>query len=198
MRSFQVGDFVRIGADVGEVVEKTLLVTRIRTQKNEVITVPNGTVLGGVVTNYSAEGRKRGVIFHTVVTIGYSAPWRQVHSLLIAAAGATEDVLHDPSPFVLQTALNDFYVSYELNAYTAKPMNMLNIYSKLHQNIQDNFNEAGVEINSPHYMSLRDGNPTTIPANYLSGQCKHPIFEFHATPNDVSGKFVSESKGSTR
>jgi small-conductance mechanosensitive channel len=177
MRAFQVGDFVRIGSDVGEVIEKTLLVTRICTQKNEVITIPNGTVLGGVVVNYSAEARKRGVIFHTVATIGYSAPWRQVHDLLMSAALATRDVLHDPPPFVLQTALNDFYVSYELNAYTAKPRNMLNIYSELHQNIQDKFNEAGVEINSPHYASLRDGNETTIPQSYLSREYRRPAFE---------------------
>jgi small-conductance mechanosensitive channel len=177
MRAFQVGDFVRIGSDVGEVIEKTLLVTRICTQKKEVVTIPNGTVLGGVVVNYSAEARKRGVIFHTVATIGYSAPWRQVHNLLISAALATQDVLHDPTPFVLQTALNDFYVSYELNAYTAKPRNMLNIYSELHQNIQDKFNEAGVEINSPHYASLRDGNETTIPQTYLSKEYRRPTFE---------------------
>ena len=178
MRAFQIGDFVRIGSDVGEVVEKTLLVTRICTQKNEVVTIPNGTVLGGVVVNYSAEARKSGVIFHTVVTIGYSAPWRQVHQLLVSAALQTQDILHEPSPFVLQTALNDFYVSYELNAYTAKPTKMLDIYSVLHQNIQDKFNEAGVEINSPHYTSLRDGNDTTIPQSYLSRDYQRPAFEF--------------------
>jgi small-conductance mechanosensitive channel len=178
MRAFQIGDFVRIGNDIGEVIEKTLLVTRVRTQKNEVITIPNGTVLGGVVVNYSAEARKRGVIFHTVVTIGYSAPWRQVHQLLISAALATEDVLSDPAPFVLQTALSDFYASYELNAYTAKPANMQSIYSVLHQNIQDRFNEAGVEINSPHYTSLRDGNDTTIPQSYLPENYRRPAFEF--------------------
>jgi len=177
MRAFQIGDFVRIGNDVGEVVEKTLLVTRLRTQKNEIVTIPNGTVLGGVVVNYSAEARRGGVIFHTVATIGYNAPWRQVHDLLISAALATDDVLHDPRPFVLQTALNDFYVSYELNAYTAKPTNMQNIYSTLHQNIQDRFNEAGVEINSPHYASLRDGNETTIPQSYLPENYKRPAFE---------------------
>ena len=181
MRAFQVGDFVRIGTDVGEVSEKTLLVTRVRTQKNEVITIPNGTVLGGVVVNYSAEARKRGVIFHTVVTIGYNAPWRQVHELLISAALATEDILHEPSPFVLQTALNDFYVSYELNAFTDRPTNMQNIYSILHQNIQDRFNEAGVEINSPHYASLRDGNETTIPQSYLPKDYRPPAFEVRQT-----------------
>ena len=177
MRAFQMGDVVRIGSDVGEVTEKTLLVTRICTQKNEVITIPNSTVLGGVVVNYSAAARKRGVIFHTVVTIGYSAPWRQVHQLLLSAALCTEGVLHDPPPFVLQTALNDFYVSYELNAYTVRPRDMLNIYSILHQNIQDKFNEAGVEINSPHYASLRDGNETTIPPSYVPKEHKHPEFE---------------------
>ena len=179
MRAFQVGDFVRIGNDVGEVIEKTLLVTRVRTQKSEVITIPNGTVLGGVVVNFSAEARHRGVIFHTVVTIGYSASWRQVHELLTSAALTTEGILHDPAPFVLQTALNDFYVSYELNAYTAQPRDMQNIYSVLHQNIQDKFNEAGVEINSPHYTSLRDGNETTIPRNYLPKEYKNPVFEVH-------------------
>ncbi len=198
MRAFQVGDFVRIGSDSGEVIEKTLLVTRICTQKREVITIPNGTVLGGVVVNYSAEAQKRGVIFHTVATIGYSAPWRQVHELLLSAALATEDVLHDPPPFVLQTALNDFYVSYELNAYTAKPRNMLNIYSMLHQNIQDKFNEAGVEINSPHYASLRDGNETTIPQSYLSREYKRPAFEVRqvgSVNSNVSPR-VKEENGS--
>jgi len=177
MRAFQIGDFVRIGSDLGEVVEKTLLVTRIRTQKSEVITVPNGTVLGGVVVNYSAEGRKRGVIFHTVVTIGYSAPWRTVHELLISAALATDGVLHDPAPFVLQTGLNDFYVSYELNAFTAIPGEMQFVYSRLHQNIQDRFNEAGVEINSPHYASLRNGNETTIPESYRPSTYRRTPFE---------------------
>ena len=189
MRAFQVGDFVRIGNDVGEVVEKTLLVTRICTQKKEVVTVPNGTVLGGVVINYSAEGKHRGVIFHTVVTIGYSAPWRQVHELLISAAGATDDILRDPAPFVLQTALNDFYVAYELNAYTAKPGKMQETYSVLHQNIQDGFNEAGLEINSPHYLCLRDGNQTTIPKNYLAHDYEPTVFNFREiNGNQPTGK----------
>jgi small-conductance mechanosensitive channel len=187
MRAFQVGDFVRIGSDVGEVIEKTLLVTRICTQKKEVVTIPNGTVLGGVVVNYSAEARQKGVIFHTTVTIGYNAPWRQVHELLISAALATEDVLWDPAPFVVQTALNDFYVGYELNASTVNPKNMQNIYSKLHQNIQDKFNEAGVEINSPHYTSLRDGNRTTIPDAYLPANYRNPVFEVQ----EVNGSQMS-------
>jgi small-conductance mechanosensitive channel len=194
MRAFQVGDFVRIGNDTGDVVERTLLVTRIRTQKNEIVTIPNGTVLGGVVVNYSAEAKNEGLIFHTTVTIGYAAPWRQVHELLITAALATEDILHDPPPFVLQTALNDFYVAYELNVYTDKPRNMLDAYSGLHQNIQDKFNEAGVEINSPHYTSLRDGNLTTIPASYLPDDYKNPVFEIQQV--NGSGTVRKKSKQS--
>src|SRR5262249_36875273 len=121
--------------------------------------------------------------------------WRQVQELMISAALATEDVMHDPSPFVLQTALNDFYVSYELNAYTAKPTNMQNIYSMLHQNIQDRFNEAGVEINSPHYASLRDGNETTIPQSYLPADYKHPVFEIRQANGQPSNARQNVDKG---
>jgi hypothetical protein len=125
------------------------------------------------------------------------SPWRKVHELLISAALETEDILQDPPPFVLQTALNDFYVSYELNAYTAKPRNMQNIYSALHQNIQDRFNDAGVEINSPHYASLRDGNQTTIPHEYRPQNYKTPAFEFHqadAKPTRAGGRVMEEDE----
>jgi len=167
MRAFSLGDRVKIADTVGDVVEKTLLVTRIRTIKNVDITIPNSLVLGSHIINYSSSSQLYGLILHTTVTIGYDAPWRQVHELLISAARATEHILELPAPFVLQTALNDFYVSYELNAYTDTPSAMATIYSALHANIQDRFNEAGVEIMSPHYGALRDGNMTTIPADYL-------------------------------
>src|SRR5215471_1199571 len=167
MRSFLVGDWVQIGDTTGEVVERTLLVTRILTPKAEVITIPNATVMSGPVKNYSVEAKKSGVIFHTSVSIGYDAPWRTVHRLLIDAALATKHVLRQPSPFVLQNRLDDFYVFYELNAYTDAPSRVLDIYSDLHQNIQDKFNEAGVEICSPHFSSLRDGNCIAIPEQYI-------------------------------
>jgi len=163
MRPFQLGDRVKIADTVGDVVEKTLLVTRVRTPKNVDITVPNAMVLASHIINYSSTANDGGVILHTSVTIGYDAPWRTVHGLLVAAAEGTEDILGKPAPFVLQTALDDFYVQYELNAYTAKPNAMARIYSDLHQNIQDRFNEAGVEIMSPHYRAERDGSETTIP-----------------------------------
>src|SRR5262249_7356497 len=187
MRSFSVGDFVRIGDTVGEVVERNLLVTRICTQKQEIVTIPNGSVLGGIVTNYSNEARKNGVIFYTRVSIGYNTPWRKVHELLINAALSTEDILPSPRPFVLESSLDDFYVSYELNAFTANPHNRQAIYSQLHQNIQDHFNAAGIEINSPHYTSLRDGNRIAIPENYIPPGYDHPGFRLR----QIDGSGVS-------
>lgn len=118
------------------------------------------------VQNYSELARKSQLILNTSVTIGYDAPWRQIHELLIAAALRTPGILPEPCPFVLQTALNDFYVSYEINACTNDAQSMANIYGAFHQNIQDCFNEAGVEIMSPHYASLRDGNTIAIPESY--------------------------------
>jgi small-conductance mechanosensitive channel len=186
-RAFKIGDRVQIAETIGDVSEKTLLVTRIRTIKNVDITVPNAMVLGSHITNFSSSARDYGLILHTSVTIGYDAPWRKVHELLIAAAAATEHILELPAPFVLQTALNDFYVSYELNAYTDRPHQMMNIYSDLHQNIQDRFNEAGMEIMSPHYAQVRDGNRTTIPGEYLPAGYEPGALRIHRTdPPDRS------------
>jgi small-conductance mechanosensitive channel len=181
MRSFAVGDWVRIADTVGEVVEKNMLVTRIVTQKREIITIPNATVMNGSVMNYTREAKNGGVIFHTTVTIGYDAPWKTVHQLLMDASRATEHILHTPAPFVLQTALNDFYVSYELNAYTDVPVEMQFIYSELHENIQDRFNEAGVEICSPHFSALRDGNTIAIPAQNRPRGYTAPAFRVSAS-----------------
>ncbi len=171
-RAFRIGDRVKIAETMGDVVEKTLLVTRIRTIKNVDITVPNSMVLGSHITNFSSSALSYGLILHTSVTIGYDAPWKRVHELLVEAARRTEHVLELPEPFVFQTALNDFYVNYELNAYTDQPHKMAKIYSELHQNIQDSFNEAGMEIMSPHYTQLRGGNTATIPEGYRSAGYK--------------------------
>lgn len=166
-RAFKVGDRVKISDAVGDVVENNLLITRIRTIKNVDITVPNAMVLASHITNYSSSALEHGLILHTTVTIGYDAPWRQVHELLISAACATENILELPAPFVLQTSLDDFYVSYQINAFTNTPAVMARTYSVLHQNIQEKFNAAGVEIMSPHYSSLRDGSMITTPEPYL-------------------------------
>ncbi|HEX4999937.1 MAG TPA: mechanosensitive ion channel family protein [Terriglobia bacterium] len=162
-RGFQVGDRVQIGETTGDVVEKTLLVTRVRTIKNVDISIPNSLVLANHMVNYSSSAERDGLILHTTVTIGYDAPWQKVQKLLIDAALATPNILADPAPFVLQTSLDDSYVSYELNAYTRQPRRMAITYSALHENIQDGFNRAGVEIMSPQYSAIRDGNDTTIP-----------------------------------
>lgn len=175
-RAYQVGDRVQIGETVGDVIEKTLLVTRVRTVKNLDITVPNAQVLSSHITNFNTVAATGGIILHTTVTIGYDAPWRQVHELLIAAARATPNVLPDPAPFVLQTSLDDYYVSYEINAYTDKPAVTAQTCSDLHQAIQDGFNKGGVEILSPHYRQLRDGNQVTIPAQYLPKDYVAPTF----------------------
>jgi small-conductance mechanosensitive channel len=133
-------------------------------------------VLGGPIRNYTKLAAARGTILHTSVTIGYDAPWRNVHELLLAAARRTEFVLADPKPFVLQTSLDDSYVSYEINVYTDRPAMMLDIYSWLHANIQDAFNEAGVEIMSPSYAALRDGNSTTVPKAHRPDDYEAPGF----------------------
>jgi len=161
--TFRIGDRVRVGETTGDVLETSMSLTRIRTPKNEVVTYPNALLLSGHLVNYSAKARGEGLILHTSVTIGYDAPWRKVHELLIQAALRTPGIVPQPAPFVLQTALNDFYITYEINAYTRSANTMLQIYGALHQNIQDAFNEAGVEIMSPHFTSLRDGNTSTVP-----------------------------------
>ncbi len=184
MRAFNVGDRVRIGDTVGDVVSKSLLVTHLLTIKNEDVTIPNSMVLGAHIVNYSARAKQEGLILHTSVTIGYDAPWRTVHELLIGAARKTPSILPEPKPFVLQTALNDFYVTYELNAYTGEPREMANTYSALHVNIQDSFNEAGVEIMSPHYAQLRDGNKTAIPRAYLPADYMPGSIRVEPVPGD--------------
>ncbi len=182
-RAFNIGDRVRIGETTGDVVDKSLLVTRVRTIKNVDVTVPNAMVLSTHVLNYTAMAAESGIILHTGVTIGYDVPWRQVHQLLIDAAKATSDIVAEPAPFVLQTSLDDFYVSYELNAYTANAKAMARIYGELHANIQDAFNAGGVEIMSPHYKALRDGNQVTIPVENLPTNYSAPSFRVRSTPN---------------
>lgn len=186
MRPFKLGDRIRIGEATGDVVEKTLLVTRIRTIKNEVITIPNSSILSGNTTNFSSEAMDKGLIVHTTVTIGYDVPWKDVHQTLIDAALKTDFILDTPQPFVLQTGLDDFYVSYQINAYTREAGKQALIYSSLHQNIQDVCNERGIEILSPHYRAARDGNMTTIPANYLPEDYQAP--SFHVKVDDAKEK----------
>ena len=179
MRPFVIGDRIKIGDLVGDVVEKTAFVTRIKTPKKEFITIPNSNILSSHVVNYSTSKHEDGgIVLHTTITIGYDVPWKKVHELLIKSAVEVDNILHNPAPFVLQTSLDDFYVSYQLNAHTLESNKQPLIYSEIHQKIQDNFNEAGVEILSPHYRAARDGNQVTIPASYLPKDYKAPTFRF--------------------
>lgn len=183
MRLFRIGDRVKIGDVTGDVIEKSMLVTRIKTTKNEIISIPNSTVMNSHTINYTSETTKQGLILHTTVTLGYDVPWKLVHETLINAADRTERLLKDPKPFVLQTSLDDFYVAYQINAYTKEADKQAKIYSDLHQNIQDCCNEVGIEILSPHYRAARDGNMSTIPANYLPKDYKIPGFNFNMNKN---------------
>jgi small-conductance mechanosensitive channel len=188
-RGFRVGDWVTIGDNTGEVTQQALLATHIRTPKNVEVTIPNSVVLGSHVQNFSMLAQTSGVILHTSVTIGYDAPWRKIHELLINAALKTKHILDDPSPFVLQNALDDSYVEYQINAYTRTPLEMLNIYSELHANIQDSFYEAEVEIMSPVFHALRDGNRVAIPDQYLPKDYRAPSFRVAKAdpPSDGEG-----------
>ena len=166
-RGFRVTDWVKIGDNVGEITALTMLATHLQTIRNEEIIIPNSVVLNSYVTNYSMLARTQGLILHTTITIGYDVPWRKIHDLMIEAALKTKDVLHTPPPFVLQTSLENSYVAYDINVYTDKPKEMIFIYSDLNANIQDCFFTAGVEIMSPVYSALRDGNRTQIPDEFL-------------------------------
>lgn len=176
MRPFKIGDRVKIGEVTGDIVGKNMLVTRVRTIKNEEITIPNSNVMSNHTINFSTSADNLGLIMHTTVTIGYDVPWKKVHELLLSSALDTIGLLKEPKPFVLQTSLDDFYVSYQINAYTHDANKQALIYSLLHQNIQDKFNESGVEIMSPHYKALRDGNTSTIPSDYLPDNYVSPSF----------------------
>ncbi len=182
-RAFKLGDRIQVGDSVGDVVEKTLLVTRVNTIKEVIVTIPNSLVMSSQIINYSTSAADGdGVILHTSVTIGYDVPWRQVEELLVQAAIDTEHVLKKPAPFVLQTSLDDYFVTHEINAYTREPQYMANIYSDLHTNILDKFDAAGVEIMSPHYYALRDGNASTVPSVLETKGYQQPGFRVGKGP----------------
>lgn len=180
-RAFQVGDCVQIDQVKGNILEKTILSTRIRTSKNKIVTIPNAKLLSSNIENYTTSVRdiNQHIILHTAITLGYDVPWREVHQILIEAANLSSLILKEPAPFVLQTSLGDFSVSYELNVYTDQPSMMSKIYSQLYQNIQDKCNEAGIEILSPQYSAIRDGNQNTIPKDYLPQDYTVPGFNLH-------------------
>jgi small-conductance mechanosensitive channel len=171
-RAFRSGDYVRIGESEGTVTEVGIFATRIRTGLGEELTLPNSSVMSAAVKNYSRAVPGTGYIVDTTVTIGYSTPWRQVEAMLTEAARRTGDIVSQPAPIVRQTALSDFYVEYRLAAYTPveSPARRIDVLNRLHGNIQDVFNEYGVQIMSPHYM-MDPAAPQVVPKD-----------EWHAAP----------------
>lgn len=163
MRPFRLGDYVRFGDTVGEVVEKTILVTRIRTLKNELVTIPNSSLMGSQISNFSFSARRYGIIVHTKITIGYDQKWQKIRDLLLQAAEKTDGLKSHPKPFVNVSALDDSYVEYEINAYTDRHMSLPAIYSALHSNILDTMHGAGVEIMSPTIFGTRPDISVQIP-----------------------------------
>ena len=153
--AFKIGDFIEVGEHTGFVEEQRLLVTRLRSRKNEDISIPNSVLLSSNIVNYSRRAKDLGLILHTDVGIGYETPWRLVDSMLKEAADRTEGILKQPPPFVLKKSLDTFAVTYQINAYCDDASKMFFTYTQLHQNILDVFNENGVQIMTPAY----EGDP---------------------------------------
>jgi small-conductance mechanosensitive channel len=164
-RAFREGDRVEINGVVGVVQDRALLVTRLQTPRNELVSIPNASVIGASVVNYSFSRREiqQPVAIATTITIGYDVPWRQVHALMLAAAGSVAGITDEVAPFVLQTSLNDFHISYELNAFVRHPDNYRQTLSEVLAALQDQFAAADVEILSPGYHAIRNGNARTVP-----------------------------------
>lgn len=187
MRPFQIGDRVKIGDAVGDIVEKNLLVTRLKTLKNEDVTIPNANIINTHLWNYTKNASKLGIILHPTVTIGYDVPSEKVIELLLKAAQNTKNLTRDFKPFVLQKSLGDFYIEYELNVYTKQPGKMAHFYSELYKSILNEFNKAEIEILSPHYTAMRDGNASTIPNQKPSSGPSNPV-------NDIIDKITKSGQ----
>jgi len=164
-RAFQEGDRVEINGVTGVVQDRNLLVTRIQTPRNELVSLPNAMVISTPVLNFSYSGREGPwpVTISTTITIGYDVPWRQVHHLMLEAARAVPGIAEQPAPKVLQTALNDFHISYEIDASLRDVSLYRETLSELLASLQDRFAAAGVEILSPAYQANRESDSSTVP-----------------------------------
>ena len=158
-RVFRVGDYVNIAGNEGMVSDIGMYSTRIRTLSGIEIATPNTTVLSNPIKNFSRSDMGNGPVVEATVTIGYDTPWRQVHAMLLEAAGSVPEILKDPKPTVLQTALSDFYVEYRIAGVLipSRAAKLPIIRSNLHASIQDTFNHYGVQIMSPHYLGDPEG-----------------------------------------
>jgi len=171
------GEYVSINDKAGTVVEVGLFTTRIRTGLGEELTLPNSYILGTVTKNYSRAVQGRGFILDTNVTIGYDTPWRQIHAMLIEAARRTAGVLADPAPQVFQTSLSDYYPEYRLvcQAVHSTSTSRAEALTALHANIQDVFNEFGVQIMSPHYMNDPSETKVVAREDWYAAPAEPPV-----------------------
>jgi small-conductance mechanosensitive channel len=174
MRPFKIGDRIQIKDITGFVVEKTLMVVRIKTHKNEYVTFPNINILNSSIINYntSSDEDEEGLVLYTSVTFGYATPWQTVHRILIDAALKTEHVQKSPKPFVLQTALDDFYAEYQINMYTKEINKAPAIYSALYTNIQNGFAAENIDLTAAHFrinLPAPAGNNQPVPVRPSAG-----------------------------
>lgn len=168
MRPFKKGDRIKIGDNVGDVVEKSALVTRIKTPNNEIITIPNSNVMAAQTVNYSHSARIHGLIIQNTVGVAYNISWQKVHEMLHEVAERTEHVSKRQKPFITQVGFDDFYVNYQLNVYIKEAKLMAKILSDLRQHTQDVFAENNIEMVSPQYIINRteEAGTTVIPPKY--------------------------------
>ena len=150
-RVLREGEYVKIGEIEGLVTAVGIFSTKLITSSGEEVNVPNAIIGNSTTVNSSRLTEGNALVVHTTVTIGYNTPWRQVHALLMQAAANTPGLRSVPKPFVSQSALSDFYIEYRLCAQVDRPEIRRITLTALHANIQDVFNEFGVQIMSPHY-----------------------------------------------
>ena len=173
-RALKVGDFVSVGEVMGVVKEMSALSTKIINMRNEEVTIPNAVLVSSPIKNYTGAFGERGALISTTVTIGYDTPWRQVHAMLIKAAEGTSGLRAMPKPFVMQKALQDYYVEYELYAYVDRPLERIQILSELHSHIQDQFNTYGVQIMSPHFVLQPKGDVVVNKDDWFAAPAEPP------------------------
>lgn len=184
-RVFHVGDRIQVGDIMGDVAQIGLMVTHLLSIKNEELVVPNSLILNSNVINYTSLARERGLILHTTVGIGYETPWRQVEAMLLMAAERSTGLLREPLPFVLQQSLGDYAVTYQLNVFCDKPGEMFSLYTELHRNVLDVFNEYNVQIMTPSYIA-DPPQPKVVPRGLWFAQPAEAPEERQRSGEDVS------------
>ena len=190
-RAFKLGDRIKIGDTIGEVIQMRLQVTHLRSFKNEELIIPNSQILNGEVMNFTSLSRTRGLILHTEVGIGYETPWRQVEAMLVMAAERTNGLATQPPPFVLEKKLGDFAVTYELNVYCDNVSAMNQLYSQLHRNILDVFNEFGVQIMTPAYEGDPEIPKVVRPESWYTAPAAVPRTEAGGESRPAASPYVS-------